>query len=178
MQDMSWLVNPNPADFVLVLVRTVVVYLALMALLRASGKRQLGQMTPFDLVVLLVISNAVQNAMVGPDTSLVGGLLAATTLVGLNWLVDRLGLHSGWFRERLTGSPTLLVHEGQLLDEHLSREGIDRDEVMQALREHGIDDLGRVKLAVLEVDGTISVVPSEAKTGRTRRRVRARKPAG
>ena len=178
MQDTTWLVNPNPADLVLVLVRTVVVYLALMALLRASGKRQLGQMTPFDLVVLLVISNAVQNAMVGPDTSLVGGLLAATTLVGLNWLVDRLGLHSGWFREQLTGSPTLLVHEGQLLDEHLSREGIDRDEVMQALREHGIDDLGRVKLAVLEVDGTISVVPSEAETSRTRRRLRARKPTG
>jgi uncharacterized membrane protein YcaP (DUF421 family) len=178
MQDWSWLVNPNPADLVLVLVRTVVVYLALVLLLRASGKRQLGQMTLFDLVVLLVISNAVQNAMVGPDTSLAGGLLAAATLVGLNWLVDRLELRSGWFRKRLTGSPTLLIHDGQLLEEHLSREGIDREEVMQALREHGVDHLGRVKLAVLEVDGTISVVPSEAETSRTRRRVRARKPAG
>jgi uncharacterized membrane protein YcaP (DUF421 family) len=178
MQDTSWLVNPNWADLVLVLVRTVVVYLTLLVLLRAAGKRQLGQMTPFDLVVLLVISNAVQNAMVGPDTSLAGGLLAAATLVGLNWLVDRLGLRSGWFRERLTGSPTLLIHDGQLLEERLRSEGIDRDEVMQALREHGLDDLGSVKLAVLEVDGTISVVPSEAKTSRTRRRVRARKPAG
>ena len=178
MQDTSWLVNPNAADLVFVFVRTLVVYLALIVLLRVSGKRQLGQMTPFDLVVLLVISNAVQNAMVGPDTSLVGGLLAAAILVGLNWLVDRLGLRSGWLRERLIGTPTLLIHDGQLLEERLSREGIDRDEVMQALREHGVDDLEQVKLAVLEVDGTISVVPSEAKTSRTRRRVRARKPAG
>jgi uncharacterized membrane protein YcaP (DUF421 family) len=178
MQDTSWLVNPNPADLVFVFVRTLVVYLALIVLLRVSGKRQLGQMTPFDLVVLLVISNAVQNAMVGPDTSLAGGLLAAATLIGLNWLVDRLGLLSGWFRERLTGRPTLLIHDGQLLGEHLRREGINREEFMQALREHGVDDLVRVKLAVLEVDGTISVVPSEAKTSRTRHRVRARKPAG
>ena len=178
MQDPNWLVNPNPAELVLVLVRTVVVYLALLVLLRASGKRQLGQMTPFDLVVLLVISNAVQNAMVGPDTSLAGGLLAAATLVGLNWLVDQLGLRSAWFRERLTGRPTLLIHDGQLLEEHLSREGIDRQEVMQALREHGVDELRRVKLAVLEVDGMISVVPSEAETSRTRRRVRARKQVG
>jgi uncharacterized membrane protein YcaP (DUF421 family) len=103
MQDRNWLIDPNPGDLVQVLSRTLVVYLALL-LLRASGKRQLGQMTPFDLVVLLVISNAVQNVMVGPDTSLTGGLLAATTLVGVNWLVDRLGLHSGWIRERLIGA--------------------------------------------------------------------------
>ena len=178
MQDTSWLIDPNPSDLVQVLARTLVVYVALLLLLRASGKRQLGQMTPFDLVVLLVISNAVQNAMVGPDTSLAGGLLAATTLVGVNWLVDRLGLHSGWLRERLIGSPTLLVHEGRLLDDRLRREGIDRDEVMQALREHGIDDLRGVKMAALEVDGTISVVPVDAPSSRTRRRVRARKPSG
>lgn len=178
MQDTRWLVDPNPSDLLQVLARTLVVYVALLLLLRASGKRQLGQMTPFDLVVLLVISNAVQNAMVGPDTSLVGGLLAATTLVVVNWLVDRLGLHSGWLRERLIGSPTLLVHEGRLLDDRLRREGIDRDEVMQALREHGIDDLRGVKLAALEVDGTISVIPIDAPSSRTRRRIRARKPSG
>ncbi|MBI4495176.1 MAG: DUF421 domain-containing protein [Chloroflexi bacterium] len=135
-------------------------------------------MTSFDLVVVLTISNAVQNAMVGEDTSLNGGLLAAITLLCVNWLVDRLGLRHAWFRHRLTGSPTLLVHEGLFLEDHLRREGIAKEEVMQALREHGVDDLRAVKLAVLEVDGTISVIPSDVKSSRTRRRIRGRKPAG
>ena len=178
MQDMSWLIGPNPTDILLVVVRTFVVYLALLILLRVTGKRQLGQMTPFDLVVLLLISNAVQNAMVGPDTSLASGLVAAAALVGVNSLVDRLWVRSARLRGLLGGTTTLLIHDGKLLEDHLRREGIDRDEVMQALREHGVDELAQVKDAVLEVDGTISVVPSEAASSRTRRRVRARKPAG
>jgi uncharacterized membrane protein YcaP (DUF421 family) len=85
------LLNLDPIGLALVVLRTVVVYLVLLLLLRLAGKRELGQMTPFDLVVLLVISNAVQNAMVGSDTSLTGGLLAAATLLAVNRLVDQLG---------------------------------------------------------------------------------------
>jgi uncharacterized membrane protein YcaP (DUF421 family) len=171
------LLNLDPIGLALVVLRTVVVYLVLLLLLRLAGKRELGQMTPFDLVVLLVISNAVQNAMVGSDTSLTGGLLAAATLLAVNRLVDQLGAQSGWIRHRLIGEPTLLVHEGRFVADHLRREGVTEEAVMQALRAHGMDDLHAVKLAVLEVDGTISVVPSEAKTIRTRRRVRGPKPA-
>jgi uncharacterized membrane protein YcaP (DUF421 family) len=166
MQRPEQLLNLDPISLALVVVRTVVVYAVLLLVLRLAGKRELGQMTPFDLVVLLIISNAVQNAMVGPDTSLNGGLLAALTLVVVNRLVDRLGLRSAWLQHHLIGEPTLLVHDGALLADHLRREGISQDEVLQALREHGVDDLAAVKLAVLEADGTISVIPTDAPSSR------------
>src|SRR4051794_12837214 len=131
-------------------------------------------MNAFDLVVILVVSNAVQNAMVGPDTSLTGGLLAAMVLLAANWVVDQLDLRWGWFHRRIAGQPSLLVNRGRFVDDHLRREGVTREEVMQALREHGVDSLEDVQMAVLEVDGTISVVPASAETTRTRRRVRGR----
>lgn len=170
--------NFDPVGLGVVVFRTVVVYLALWALLRVAGKLELGQMTLFDLVVLLVISNAVQNAMVGPDTSLTAGLLAAFVLVLINRLIDRSALRFPWLRERLMGTPTFLVHEGKLIRDHLGREGISEEEVLQAIREHGVEDLQSVTSAILEVDGTISVVPADAPSSRTRRRLRGRKPMG
>jgi uncharacterized membrane protein YcaP (DUF421 family) len=172
------ILNLDPLALAIVVARTLVVYAALLVGLRLAGKRELGQATTFDLVVVLVIANAVQSAMVGSDVSLNGGLLAAGTLLAVNWLVGRLGLRSAWLRQRLTGSPILLVHEGTLLAENLRREGVAEDEVLQALREHGVSDLDTVKLAVLEVDGTISVIPNGTAGSRTRRRVRGRKLAG
>jgi uncharacterized membrane protein YcaP (DUF421 family) len=156
--------------------RTLVVYVALLVGLRLAGKRELGQMSAFDLVVILVISNAVQNAMVGANTSLTGGLVAATTLLAVNALLVRTGLHSRWLRKRFLGSPTLLVHEGELMPGNLRHEGLETDEVMQALREHGIDDLHKVKSAILEVDGSISVIPTTAASTRTKHRIGGRKP--
>jgi uncharacterized membrane protein YcaP (DUF421 family) len=135
-------------------------------------------MTTFDLVVVLVIANAVQNAMVGSNVSLTAGIVAAGTLLIVNTVVGRLGLRSTWLRERLRGEPALLVHDGALIREHLRREGVGEDEVMQALREHGVDDIRTVRTAVLEVDGTISVIPADAASSRTRRLIRGRKPAG
>jgi uncharacterized membrane protein YcaP (DUF421 family) len=171
-----WLLDP--VSLGLIVLRTTVVYFALVVGLRLAGKREIGQMTPFDLVVLLIISNAVQNAMIGPDTSLMGGILAAVTLLVLNYTLDRLGLKATWLRSQLVGQPSLLVHQGELIRAHLRAEGITEDEVMQALREHGVDDLHDVKDAILEVDGTISVVPAGAPSSRTRRRIRGRKPVG
>jgi len=170
------LLNLDPVGILTIILRSVVVYFALLGMLRLAGKRELGQMTPFDLVVLLIIANAVQNAMVGPDTSLNGGLIAAFTLISVNWIVNRTILRSGWLRQQVEGSPTLLVNNGVLIPEHLEHEGLTEDVVLQALREHGIDDLQQVKTAVLEVDGTISVVPADAQSSRTRRRIRGRKP--
>ena len=172
------LLNLDPGSLLVVVLRSVVVYVVLLVLLRLFGKRELGQMAPFDLVVLLVISNAVQNAMVGPDTSLNGGLLAAATLLVANWAVGRFALRWGWLRQRAIGNPTMLVYEGSLLRDHLQHEGVTEEEVLQALREHGVDELESVKVAILEVDGTISVVPKDAPSSRTRRRVRGRKPVG
>lgn len=175
---MSGLIDLDPRSLAEVVARTVVVYVALLVGLRLAGKRELGQMTTFDLVVILVIANAVQNAMVGANVSLTAGLVAAATLLVANALLLRLGLRSTLLRERLRGSPTLLVHDGELLTDHLRREGVDEQEVMQALREHGVDELRAVRSAVLEVDGTISVIAADAHSTRTRHRIRGRKAAG
>src|SRR5438105_9240931 len=112
MPDFTGVINLDPGSLTVVVLRTVLVYFALLVLLRVAGKRELGQMTPFDLVVLLVISNAVQNAMVGPDTSLTGGIVAACTLVITNWLVVRVGLRSAWLRQHVVGTPTVLIRDG------------------------------------------------------------------
>jgi uncharacterized membrane protein YcaP (DUF421 family) len=168
VQTVDQLLNFDPVSLALIVVRTVAVYLVLFIAIRAAGKREIGQMTPFDLVVLLVISNAVQNAMIGPDTSLTGGLLAALCLLFINHVVARLGLKSRWLQEQLVGHAAVLVSDGRLMDENLQREGVSADEVTQALREHGVDELKTVELAVLEVDGTISVVPTDLHITRTR----------
>src|SRR3954467_8930508 len=120
--DLTGVVNLDPGSLGIVVLRTVVVYFALLLLLRIAGKRELGQMTAFDLVVLLIISNAVQNAMIGPDTSLNGGLLAALCLLVLDRGIDRLVLSRRGFRSAVIGGPSLLVHEGQLVADHLRAE--------------------------------------------------------
>ena len=158
--------------------RSAIVYAAIVVGMRLSGARQLGQMTPFDLVLILLIANAVQNAMVGSDVTIFGGLVAAATLLVLNRAVafaaDRMPL----FRKALEGEPVLLLNGGQLLTKPILRAGLSEDMVMQAIREHGFDDVTKIHSAVLEVDGTISIVPSDAPKVRTRRRVRAVRPGG
>jgi uncharacterized membrane protein YcaP (DUF421 family) len=123
---------------------------------RLSGKREVGQMTPFDLVLLLLISNSVQNAMTGPDTSLIGGVAAALTLLVMNYLVAELSGTNRRFRKIIQGQPTLLVHDGSVLSGHMSKEHVSMDELERALREHGVNNYHDVALAVLEVDGSIS----------------------
>ena len=152
--------------------RTVIVYAALLVGLRLAGKRELGQMTPFDLVVILLIANAVQNAMVGSDTSLTGGLIAAGVLVTANYGLAAARERLPWLRRAVEGTPTLLINDGKLVREHLRREGLDEDEVMMAIREHGVADVKDVRIAVLETDGSISIVPADAKAMRTRKHVR------
>jgi uncharacterized membrane protein YcaP (DUF421 family) len=149
--------------------RTAVVYVAVLLVLRLGGRRQLGQLAPFDLIMLLLLSNAVQNAMIGPDNSLAGGLLAALTLIVSSRLIAR----SPWLRGGLEGKPTLLVHQGQAQEDDLRREGISRDELMTAIREHGITGLESVASAVLEMDGTISVIPIDRASIHKLREVRS-----
>jgi uncharacterized membrane protein YcaP (DUF421 family) len=153
----------------LVVLRTTVVYLAVLGGLRLAGKREVGQMTPFDLVLLLLLSNAVQNAMVGPDNSLVGGLAAAAVLILLNVAVGRLAGKNAAVRGLVKGHARLLVNRGILVQRNLDDEGITSEDLMQALREHGVATVEDVRLAVLEVDGTISVLQNDDVTGNTHR---------
>jgi uncharacterized membrane protein YcaP (DUF421 family) len=124
-----------------IILRTIVVYLVVLVGLRLSGKREIGQMTVFDLVLLLLIANAVQNAMVGPDTSLVGGILAAVVLLFVNTLVARLRLRWPSIRRWVEGTPTLLILHGEAIPQHMLREGIDTESLLTALREHGVAEI-------------------------------------
>src|SRR5438128_5160785 len=121
-----------------ILLRTAVVYLVVLLLLRLAGKGELGQMPPFDLVVILVISNAVQNAMTGGDNSLVGGIVAATTLTVVNIGVGRWGGRVPFLRRVVASEPTLLLRDGKPIQEHLDQERIELGEIEMAAREHGI----------------------------------------
>lgn len=141
--------------------RTLVVYCVTLAGIRLAGKREVGQMTPFDLVVLLLLANAVQNAMTGPDTSLYGGIVAAATLLLVNAVVARLTWRSRRVRVWLEGTPRLLVRSGRVLHQNLIDERLSIEELHQALREHGVPTVEEVSLAVLEIDGTISVLKQD-----------------
>ncbi len=147
-----------PGGYVLIgiALRTAVIYGVVLLGVRLSGKREVGQMTPFDLTLLLLLSNAVQNAMTGPDTSVLGGVVAASTLLLLNYLIAEVPGGNRRFRRFVQGQPSLLIHDGQIIPAHMARERVTMDALQQALREHGIASYHDVALAVLEVDGSIS----------------------
>lgn len=164
--------HPTGRGALVIAGKTSLIYGFLVVGLRLSGKRALGQMNIYDLVLIVVLANAVQNAMVGEDTTLVGGVIAAITLLVCNRLLTTVFTRSARAERLMVGEPVVLVDHGQLVRSHLRREGITQDQIMEALREHEIDDLRKVRLGVLEADGTISVVPTESTTHRTRRHYR------
>ena len=139
--------------------RSSLVYPAILVALRIAGKRHVAQLSIVDFVLVLLVSNAVQNAMVGPDTSLAGGLAAAVTLIFVNLLLTRLVIRNERLGAFLEGEPTLLVRNGKILENHLAREGIRRAELEAAIREHGLSSEKECRVAILEIDGSISVVP-------------------
>jgi len=153
--------------------KTTVIYFFLVAGLRLLGKRELGQMNIYDLVLIIVLANAVQNAMVGNDNSLIGGLVAAITLLIWNRLFAVALVRSPKLECAMVGNPTLIVNDGKLIADHMHREGVTRDQVLEALREHGITRPDECKMCVLEVDGSLSVVPKDAQVHKTRRHFKA-----
>lgn len=140
------------------IVRGVAVYLFLLVLLRVTGKRQVGQLSPFDLVLLLVLSNAVQNSMNGGDNSLVGGMVSAATLVALNFLLGFITLRSKKLEALIEGRPQVLIHNGQLFEDVLASAMLTHHELQAALRQAGCSSVNEVRTAVLETNGGISVV--------------------
>ncbi len=141
--------------------RAAIIYVLVLIGIRLTGKREVGQMTPFDLVLLLLIANSVQNAVTGPDTSVTGGLVAAATLLVVNALVTYLVWRYKKVRRLAEGTPTILIHSGKILKENLAKEKVTSEALYQALREHGVATIEEVKLAVLEIDGTISVLTNQ-----------------
>jgi len=141
--------------------RTAVIYSVVLLGVRLSGKREVGQMTPFDLTLLLLLSNSAQNAMTGPDTSLTGGIVAALTLLLMNYLIAEFSGANRRFRKFVQGQPSLLIHDGQVILPHMAKEHVSMDELERALREHGITTYHDVALGVLEVDGSISLLKYE-----------------
>jgi uncharacterized membrane protein YcaP (DUF421 family) len=146
-------------------VRGIVVYVFLLILLRITGKRQVGQLAPFDLVLLLVLSNAVQNSMSGGDNSLIGGLILAATLIVLNYLVSKATYHSRKFEEFIDGKPEVLVHDGKLYEEVMKHSQITQHELHAALREAGVTNVKDVQYAILENNGHITIMPKSASVG-------------
>ena len=141
------------------ILRSAVVYVFLLVLLRITGKRQVGQLAPFDLVLLLVLSNAVQNSMNGGDNSLVGGIISATTLVGINLSVGYATYRSKKLEAVIEGRPQLLIHNGKLFESVMRKANLTHHELNAALRQSGCECIEDVHSAILENNGAISVVP-------------------
>jgi uncharacterized membrane protein YcaP (DUF421 family) len=140
-------------------VRALIVYAFLMLLLRVTGRRQVGQLAPFDLVLLLVLSNALQNSMNGGDNSVVGGVLSALTLVGVNWLVAFVSFRNKRLARIVEGKPEVLVHNGHVYQDVMERERLTQEELNAALRRAGCASVEDVHFAILENNGQISVSP-------------------
>ena len=138
--------------------RALVVYVFVMVLVRVSGKRAVGQFTPFDMVLLILIGNAVQNGINGGDNSLTGALIMATTLIVLNYGVALATSRNARLERIVEGVPVVLARNGQLFEGVLRRELVSREDFREALRMNGVDDVAEVELALLETNGSISVV--------------------
>ena len=151
------------------IVRPVAVYFFLLFAFRVSGKRELSQATLFDLLILLLISNVVQNAMIGNKDDSVGGAAAGVvTLLVLSFVLNQVTSRSRRARRVLEGSPTLLVYRGRVIDASMKKENVARNDLLTALREQGVASIAEVRYAVLELDGQISVIKDDAATPNSR----------
>jgi uncharacterized membrane protein YcaP (DUF421 family) len=153
--------NADTVTWLEKIVRPVIVYVALLFLLKIFGKRELAQLNPFDLVVLLILSNTVQNAIIGNDTSLAGGLVGAAILLVMNWIVVHYFYQHQKLDEFFEGEPHTLVKDGQRIEDACRQEQITDAELLAAIRKQGFAGLSEVKEVVLETGGAISVIPKE-----------------
>lgn len=153
-----------------IMLSSVAVYIFIIVAIRLFGKKELAQLSIIDLVFILLISNAVQNAMVGSDSSLAGGLVAASSLFVVNYLFKYLLYKFPKLGDIVQGIEIMLIYKGQLNVSNMNKARITREEIMEAIREHGVSEIREVDLAVLETDGNISIVSNDHKTQTTRKR--------
>jgi len=163
---MEFIHNP----YLRIILSSLIIYLFIIVAIRLFGKKELAQLSVFDLVFILLISNAVQNAMVLGDNSLIGGLIAAGTLFVVNYILKFLQYRFPKFSRALQGDAIMLVYKGKVIESHMRLAKITTNELLEAIREHGVEDVAKVDLAILEVDGNISVISHELKKQSTRRR--------
>lgn len=143
--------------------RAVAIYLMVMLLVRISGKRAVGQFTPFDLVLLILIGNAVQNGLNGGDNSMTGAAVLAVCLIGLNYLAAWLSSRSATARKLIEGVPTVLAKDGHVFRDVLRRELVSKADFHEAMRQAGCLDVAQIRLATLETDGHITLLVEEAR---------------
>ena len=171
---MSFLQN----GYVLIVLSTAAVYLFIVVALRLFGKSEISQLSVTDLVFIMLLSNAVQNAMVGSDSSLSGGLVAAATLFVVNLVFKQCLYRFPRFGRFLQGESLMLIYKGKTNTENLRKAKLTQDELLEAVREHGVSSVSEVDLAVLEVDGNISVLSGDFNRRTTRTVKKSRPPRG
>jgi uncharacterized membrane protein YcaP (DUF421 family) len=141
-------------------IRPALVYLFLLLLLRLTGKRTLAQITSFDFVLLLIISEATQQALIGDDNSMINGAIVVATLIGLNILMSLIKQRSKWFDRVLDDIPLVIVADGKPLKDRMYKSRVDENDVLDAAREcHGLERMDQIRHAILERDGQISIIP-------------------
>lgn len=162
-----------------IILRSVAVYFFMVVALRVFGKKELSQLNTADVILILLISNSVQNAMVGSDTSLWGGLIAAGALFLINFILKKLMFRYKGLKNLLQQKPEILIHNGKLEFETLAKLGITSEELTEAMHEHGVEFFKEVKLAMLEIDGNISIISGNENLRQSRyRRKRNHKSLG
>ena len=145
-------------EYLDIILRSVAVYFFMVIALRIFGKRELSQLNSADIVLILLISNAVQNAMVGSNVSLEGGVIAAFSLFLVNYIFKKIMYKSRFLSDLIQSKPEILIHDGIIEFDALSKLGITSDELDETIREHGVENYKLVKLAMLEINGNISII--------------------
>jgi uncharacterized membrane protein YcaP (DUF421 family) len=148
-----------PIPIVEKVIRAVAVYALLLVAIRVFGRRELGQLTAFDLIVLLTLSNVLQNAMIGDDNSLVGGVIGAVALLVANWILAVAVFRNRRVEQVVVGRPTILIRDGEIQQDALNSEKLSHQDLMSAVRREGIERPEDVRLAISEPNGMISVIP-------------------
>ena len=161
-----------------IILRSVSVYLFMVIALRIFGKKELSQLNTADVILILLISNSVQNAMVGSNSSLAGGLVAALVLFIINFILKKVMFHSKSFSDLVQDKPLILIHDGKIDFKALSRLEISSDEIDEVIREHGVESYKEVKLAMMEIDGNISVISGDKNLVQTHHKRKIHKTLG
>ena len=161
-----------------IIIRSVAVYFFMIIALRVFGKKQLSQLNTADVILILLISNSVQNAMVGNNTSLYGGIAAALSLFIINFIFKKVMLKSKFIKDLVQDTPEILIHNGKLAFDTISKLGISNDELLEAMREHGVEYYKDVKLAMFEIDGSISIISGSENLRQTHHKRKIHKTLG
>lgn len=161
-----------------IVLRSVSVYLFMVIALRIFGKKQLSQLNTADVILILLISNSVQNAMVGNNTSLYGGMIAALALFVANFILKKIITKSDFIRDLVQDTPEILIHNGKIEFATIAKLGITNEELLEAMREHGVEYYKDVKLAMFEIDGSISIISGNENLKQTHHKRKIHKTLG